>query len=471
MSTNPENFHILGGGLAGMSCASDLSQNGIKVKVLESQPVVGGLAQSFEINGYTCDLGPHRFHSNREEITDHIRKPLEGKLHMRDRLSRIYMFRKFFHYPLRGSSVFALPKLLLVRASLDYCLMRVRLLVSPIPDDSFENYVRKRFGNTLYKIFFGTYTEKTWQISPKKISPDWAGQRITLLNLWDVVKKTLFRPKNVPRTYVSRFHYPTHGGVGAISLGYQRIAEEHGSEVVTGAAVCGIKAEGDRITEVTYEKDGNLTEEPVQHVVSTIPINRFVEMLEPRAPDNVLQAAKDLKHKAILFIFIMLDREKVTDDHWVYIPEAHLRVHRISEFKNFSENSAPEGKTLVCAEITSDENDETWNLSDEELSDLAIKDLHSIGLFRKEEVLGTKVKRVAYAYPLYDLEYRDNLQVMLGYLKRFKNLTSTGRQGLFRYGNMDHSVAMGARVARTLATGFGPDHAEVASDANESFDG
>ena len=48
-------------------------------------------------------------------------------------------------------------------------------------------------------------------------------------------------------------------------------------------------------------------------------------------------------------------------------------------------------------------------------------------------------------------------------------LISTGRQGLFRYGNMDHSIAMGARVAKTLATGQGPDHGEVATE-DESFD-
>jgi hypothetical protein len=34
---------------------------------------------------------------------------------------------------------------------------------------------------------------------------------------------------------------------------------------------------------------------------------------------------------------------------------------------------------------------------------------------------------------------------------------------------MDHSIAMGARVAKTLATGQGPDHGEVATE-DESFD-
>jgi protoporphyrinogen oxidase len=354
---------------------------------------------------------------------------------------------------------------------MDYVGMRVQLRFRKIPDDSFENYVRKRFGNTLYRVFFGTYTEKTWQIPPSQISPDWAGQRITLLNLWDVVKKTLLRPRNVPRTYVSRFHYPVRGGIGAISQGYRRILEENGSVVLCGARVEKVEVEGRRISAVVYARDGGSERESVDRVVSTIPINWLVKMLDPPPPAEILDSANQLKLKAILFVYLMLDREKVTDDHWVYLPEKHLTVHRISEFKNFSAETCPPGKTLVCAEITGDRDDRHWRMEDEELAGIAIRDLETIGLIRREEVTGSHVRRVDCAYPLYDLDYRRHLQVLLRYLKRFENLTSTGRQGLFRYGNMDHSVAMGARVARQFSTGRGPDHAQVAADANESFDG
>jgi len=468
-SSKVTSVHILGGGLAGLSAGADLARARISVRVLEAQPVVGGLAQSFAVGDFVCDLGPHRFHSNSQAIVDHIRDPLQGNLHTRERLSRIYMFRRFFYYPLRALNVLRLPKLLLLRALLDYWAMWIRQRIKPLPDDSFENYVRKRFGNTLYRIFFGTYTEKAWGIPPSQISPDWASQRITLLNLWDVIKKTLFRPKNVPRTYVSKFYYPQHGGVGQIAQGYRRIIEEQGGTVAIGCEVVQLRTEGGRVRSVVYRRDGQLTEEAVERVVSTIPVNRLVERVQPEPPEDVLQAARALRHKAILFVYIQLAREQVTPDHWVYLPERHLTVHRISEFKNFSESMCPKGKTLVCAEITCDEGDERWRMSDEELARIALHDLMSIKLFRAEEVLATSVRKVPYAYPLYNLEYRAHLQKLLGYLRRFENLMSTGRQGLFRYGNMDHSVAMGARVARTLATGEGPDHGEVAA-GKESID-
>lgn len=466
----PGNVHILGGGLAGLSCGADLCRRGVKVRVLEAQPEVGGLAQSFAVNGFVCDLGPHRFHSSREQINDHAREALAGNVHDRERMSRIYLFRRFFYYPLRAGNVIRnLPPLVLVRAFLDYWAMWVRQRFRPLPDDSFENYVRKRFGNSLYRIFFGTYTEKAWQIPPSQISPDWASQRITLLNLWDVVKKTLSRPKDVPRTYVSKFIYPRTGGVGSIAKGYRRIIEQHGGAVLTGVPVKRLRVADGRIAGVVYERDGAAVEEPVEQVVSTLPVNRLVEMLDPGAPPPVLQAARDLKHKAILFVYLMLDRERVTPDHWVYLPEKHLTVHRISEFKNFSESMCPPGRTLVCAEITCNEGDERWRTPDAGLVEIATRDLVTVGLIRGGDVTGSTVRRVPYAYPLYDLTYRRNLQILLGHLRTIGNLVSTGRQGLFRYGNMDHSIAMGARVARSLSGVRGPDHGDVGTD-DESFD-
>ncbi len=458
------NVHILGGGLAGMSCAADLSRAGKKVRVIEAQREVGGLAQSFSVDGYVFDLGPHRFHCKLEQINDHARDALAGNVHDRERMSRIYLFRRFFYYPLRAGNVIRnLPILVLVRAFLDYWAMWLRQKFRPLPDDNFENYIRKRFGNTLYRVFFGTYTEKAWQIPPSQIAADWASQRITLLNLWDVVKKTLFRPKDVPRTYVSKFIYPREGGVGSIALGYRRILEQHGGAVVTGAPVRKLTIRDSRIASVAYEQEGRLVDEPVERVVSTLPVNRLVEMLDPPAPAEVLQAARDLKHKAILFVYLMLDREQVTPDHWVYLPERHLTVHRISEFKNFSDRMCPAGKTLVCAEITCNDGDERWRASDAELVAIATRDLTTIGLIEAKQVIGSTVRRVPYAYPVYDLAYRRNLQVLLQHLRQLKNLISTGRQGLFRYGNMDHSIAMGVRVARTMATGDGPEHGEVAA--------
>jgi protoporphyrinogen oxidase len=214
---------------------------------------------------------------------------------------------------------------------------------------------------------------------------------------------------------------------------------------------------------VRHLADDRIEEIRATEVLNTMPITTLVRLLEPAAPSEVIEAVNSLQHRSMVFVYLILDREQVSPDHWVYIPEAELTVHRISEFKNFSEECAPEGKTLICAEITCDLGDEVWNKGEEELREIATSDLVHMGLIKKEEVLETFTHREVYAYPLYTLEYREPLEKILAYLDTIENLDSTGRQGLFKYNNMDHSIMMGLGAADNIL-GRGESHRKVATE-------
>jgi protoporphyrinogen oxidase len=451
---------ILGGGLAGLSCGYELQKAGHRVTVLEREPFVGGMAASFVEEGdeyWAYDFGPHRFHSKDENLIDHVKEILGDNVVWAQRLSRIFLFDQLIEYPLKAGDVLRkMPKLMMVRALLDYAWVRIqdRLKLRKFDDSNFETWVVRRYGWTLYRIFFGEYTEKTWGMSPKHISSNWASQRITLLNLWDTIKKTLFPPssKEGPRTLVREFIYPKLGGIGELARGYARKIEELGGTVITNAPAVRVFREGNRITGVEYGKHQRQVITGDQYV-NTIPVTSMVKALTPAAPSEILRAADSLKHLSIVFVYLKLNRETVSPDNWVYLPEKSLTVHRISEFKNFSPHSAPKGKTMVCCEITCKRGDEIWRASVDQLSKIAEDDLAKIGLIGKGEVCGTVVKKVPYAYPLYEVGHEENLEPMMAYVKTLENLESTGRQGAFRYNNMDQSVEMGRKLAWELAAG------------------
>lgn len=462
---------VLGGGLAGLAAASRLSGRGRRVLVIEGAPEVGGLAASGTLKTrwgeFDYDNGPHRFHTTDQHVKDEALRLLGDNIHWADRQSRIYLYDRFFHYPLQGGNVVrSLPKLVLVKAFWDYLVVKLRNLVPGLrrPDTNFENWVINRFGRKLYDVFFGTYTEKTWGIPCTEISADWAAQRITLLSLWDTVKKTLFRPKdrNVPRTYVSKFFYPKRGGIGMLARRYREELEKAGAAVWTGSPVTSVLVEDGQVRGVVCRTpDGERTVACIS-VITTIPVTNLVRLLAPAAPDDVLAAAGRLRHRSMIFVYLVLDRPKVTDDHWIYLPEQKLTTHRLSEFKNFSPDAAPKDKTLLCAEITCDYEDEDWRKSDEELQRIVVEDLKGIGLISGSEVLQTTSRRERYAYPLYDLAYRQNRDRIMAHIDSVAGLSTTGRQGLFRYNNMDQSILMGLTVADNVL-GQGADHRQVAT--------
>ena len=61
--------------------------------------------------------------------------------------------------------------------------------------NSFENWVRDRFGTRLFEIFFKTYSEKLWGISCKDLDSDFAAQRIKKLSLFEAIKSQFLKIK------------------------------------------------------------------------------------------------------------------------------------------------------------------------------------------------------------------------------------------------------------------------------------
>ncbi len=458
---------VIGGGLAGLACAYELSAAGIPVTVLEKSDHVGGMASSMRVGDWTVDHGPHRFHTRNRELMEHYRLILGGNTHVRHRLSRIHMKGKFFNYPLKASNVLVnLPPHILIKALFDYAVVRTRNRIRPIPDDNFRNWVMKRFGKTIAELFFVTYTEKAWGVPATEISADWASQRITLLNLWDTVKKSLKPPEGGAknRTLITQFEYPASGrGIGTISENYAKRITAQGGRILTGAAVEELRVENGRVTAVVHDGEG----EPLQPdlVVNTAPLPRLIEYMSPSAPQDVIDSIASMTYVAIHFVYLEVDRPKLTDDHWIYLPEKHLTIHRISEMKNFDPTMGPPDKTVICCEITCPPDGEIWNWTAEQAAEAAERDLVAAGLLTPGECRPIHTTRLRYAYPIYDLGYREHLRRLLDHVEGIENLHTTGRQGLFRYNNMDHSVAMGRHIAKgVIGKADIEGHAEVAAE-------
>ncbi|MHC4262939.1 MAG: FAD-dependent oxidoreductase [Planctomycetota bacterium] len=462
---------VLGAGLAGLSTAYELSKAGVRCTVVERDDFAGGMACSWEKNGFWLDHGPHRFHSRDEELIQHIYEVLDNEVVIRDRMSRIYMQGKFFDYPLKAMNVLkSLPPHILVRAIWDYLYIRAKQVVKPIPDDNFENWVLKRFGRTLYEIFFGTYTSKAWKMPCTEISADWASQRISQANLWDTIKKTLNPPREGEvRSLVSEFWYPANGGIGEIGRKYAEKIREMGNEVALETPVTRIETEDGVARRVICKNtDGSERVIECDEIVNTIPLSRLLETLDPAIGQVEKDAIAALRYIGIVFVYLEIDTPTVSPDHWVYLPEKHLTVHRISEFKNFSDASAPGDRTVVCCEITCNVGDEHWNMDLEKGAEIAINDLVTVGLLKPNTARGIDLHKLPYAYPVYDLTYRENLDTLKKAVKQIKNIRTTGRQGLYRYNNMDHSIAMGRRTAKTIAKGIDA-HADEVAAGQEYF--
>jgi protoporphyrinogen oxidase len=442
---------ILGAGPSGMAAAFELYRARKSFAVIEKNDQVGGLARTFQYGEFRTDIGPHRFFSQNQYLYDFIEDLLGEHWIKVDRLTRFYINGKFFLYPIElKNTLINLGHYKAFRILLDYLLQRIKKIYSNRVPISFKEKVVSDFGRALAELNMLNYTEKIWGLPCDEISPDWSSQRIKGLSIMEMIYKVLLKSRSGPKTLVDQFYYPDSGA----SLIYERIKERIISDGTLKLNSYPVKIihNNNKISEVILNGGDNQIVVP-EYLISSIPITKLVNLLEPEAPVEVLHAIGNLKFRSHISLFITLNKPSVFADQWLYFPDKEIPFGRIMEPRNFSKKMAPQGKTSLLIEFFCWENDKVWNAVKEELLELSIWWLEKLGFIKREEVIECFVHREKYAYPVYDLNYKEHVGTIKGFLKQFKNLQVIGRAGSFRYNNQDHALEMGIMAARNIIEG------------------
>ena len=110
-----------------------------------------------------------------------------------------------------------------------------------------------------------------------------------------------------------------------------------------------------------------------------------------------------------------------------------------------------QSKTCLGMEYFCNEGDNLWQMSNEQLVELASREVKALGLVDPEVNIedGTVIRQFK-AYPVYDDEYRQNVEVIQEYIQKFENLQTVGRNGMHRYNNSDHSMLTGLLAAKNI---------------------
>jgi protoporphyrinogen oxidase len=436
---------MLGAGPAGLATAYELIKQGVQPIVLEKADKVGGIARTETYKDYYFDIGGHRFFTKIDRVNKLWHEMLGENFQKVRRMSRIYYEGRLFNYPLNISNT------LLNLGILESLLMMLSYFNAQFrphhEEKTFEQWVSNRFGRRLYKTFFQTYTEKVWGIPCNKIQADWAAQRIKGLSLIAAVSNALLGTKKA-KSLIDEFYYPTKGP-GMMWQRFQETIEGEGGIVRLNSEAIGLKHKSGSIVSVTCLNGDKRTEIPVEHLISSIPITKLVTLLDPPAPNEVLSAAQKLSYRAFIIVVLIIDKQDLFADQWIYIHSPDVKVGRIQNFKNWSAAMVPDPqKTSVGMEYFCTEGDGIWTMPDNELIDLASRELSELGLSDIDGIIDSFIVRQPGAYPIYDPNYRDHLEIIKSYLTSIDNLQTIGRNGMHRYNNMDQSMLVGMLAAQ-----------------------
>ena len=453
MSSSLPHVVILGAGPSGLGAAYQLTTRRIaKVTVLEQSDSVGGNAGSFECEGLKLDYGSHRLHSSCDpNILGDLKSLIGDDLLLRPRHGRIRIRNTWIHFPLKPADL-----VLKMQPGFLFGVMRDAVLKliggtpkSGLKEDTFASVLQNQLGTTACEGFYFPYARKIWGLEPDKISGIQAKRRVSANSAAKIIKKVMSAMYKSKINSKNFFYYP-RSGYGQISEAICGAALKHGAEVKFGSKVKGVQLENNRVRTVSYENNTTESTIDADYVWSTIPISVLVRSLRPTPTDEIMLAASKIKFRSMMLIYLILEEDRFSEYDAHYFPEADIAITRLSEPKNYSDTGRPAGLTALCAELPCDVSDEYWKMNNEDLGGVVLDSLRTAKIPVRSRVRSVEVRRIANAYPIYEIGYEEFFETMDNYIEGIDNLLTFGRQGLFAHDNTHHALYMAYSAADCL---------------------
>ncbi len=435
------NIVVVGAGIAGLTLCCRLCDAGYSPVLVEKEGRVGGLARSFTYDdGYTFDIGPHRFYTEVPEVLSFIRGVLGDDVLTMGRKSAVRMFDRYFDWPLERSALFRMPPKIFLAAGID--LLRGEKLNG----ESFEEYIRTAYGKTLYEIFFKPYTEKFLGLPCDRISRDWAVTGIDRAVIDNSIKVnnllSLARSVLSPRPPLD-FIYPASGGIGVFADKMAAMIGTRGGTLLLDTTVTAVRTDGGRVVAVRAGE----RELPCDLLVWSAPLPLLSPLLGLDPPD--------LEYLSMVLYNYTVERAIDPGYQWCYFGADDVPFNRVSFPAMFNPLLSPPGGTGICVEVTCRRGDRLWQ-EPADRDDTIRRAMVANGIIgAADRISACHIERVGDAYPVYALDYADRLSAAMAELERFRGLELVGRTGGFWYNNMDHSIEAALALAGKIVTGGG----------------
>jgi protoporphyrinogen oxidase len=420
---------VLGGGLAGLSAAWGLRRAGLDTLVIEASSAPGGLWGGFRERGYTFDFFPQRLSSSDAEVLRLCEAWSGAPLLDRPVQRRVFVEGRLYHVPPRLRDLWSFRGFGLAASAFVGGLQGHVVFGAKRRPADLAALLRARYGQPVTERLIAPYVRKIAGVPPESLAAE-AG-RVALP--------------------AQRVFYP-EAGFAALAEGMARALQRAGAEVLTGSRVTALRARSGRIDAVEAEGDCGRLVRRADLVVSTLPLASLLDLLDPRVFREARHAARQLRTRAMVVLYLGVRRERLTGDHAVYVPDPDVRFHRLSETTAFSPRLAPRASTGLCLEIACEERDALYREDDRTQMARAIADLRSLGFLRSTAEIETAwVRRFPAALPLETRGHRDALDVVEAGLARIGNLRRCGPQGAYTIAGATDAIRAGLDIGAGAA--------------------
>ena len=410
---------IIGAGISGLSAAHFLKDK-YEVTVFEKEDRSGGLIKCRRVNGslfHTC--GGHVFNSKRQDVLDWFWSKFirEEEFSKADRNSCVFMDQdpKVVPYPIENH-------MYLFDESIQKSFYEDLKEIDEVKGtnakftdyDSFGDFLRWRFGKTLYNMYFEPYNRKVWRRDLTTVPMSWMEGKLPMPTTQEM------RDNNANKIEEKAFVHST--------FWYEKI---NGSQFIANKLAHGLNINFN-INIQNIEKVDNkwiVDGQDFDKVVFCGNIKDMVKMVKGVDLKNYYSDVDALEYHGTTAVFCEIDANPYC---WIYQPSRNHESHRIICTGNFAPSNndvtVPNGRITATIEFT-DEIDKEDILDN--LSRIPLNPIYIDHKYNK------------YTYPIQDVNTRNMIKKLKNELVP-SGFFFTGRFADWEYYNMD--VAIGAAM-------------------------
>lgn len=333
MAQCPEHAVIVGGGLSGLAAARDLALAGQRVTLLESAPVVGGLASSRLLKGETVEHFYHFICRDDDSIVNLVQE-LGLSAHLRWGHAPTGFFHEGRHYPFGSPSD-------LLRFSAVPLGQRVRLgwhvARSVLQSDwrgldglSARAWLIDNIGEEAYNVIWHPLLRVKFGDDYDKISAAWLWHRIV----------RVARSRR-PRWGRSMFGYLTYGSDTIVRALRGFLAAQPNVSLRPGTRVISVDVQDNAVRGVRLEQESI----DCTAVISTVALPVF-DRLVPGQTSQYFDRLRRVRYIGVVCALFSLKRP-FTRNFWLNINDPAISFNGIIEQTNLNRNLREAGLNVL----------------------------------------------------------------------------------------------------------------------------
>ncbi len=460
---------ILGAGPSGLAAAYTLARAGCKPVMIERSKFAGGLMRSIHHGDFIMDVGRKELYNRLAKIDD-----FWGDLLGED--YRPYPHRGGVLY--EGRIVDALPNYqgfrrgmpwsMLVRIGLDFFWWRMRPQ-SHASRNLEEQFYRQR-GRLMTRVFSQGFHEKLSGQSWADISVEESETNNSGPGLFSTLREALERAfsRTEPNTFEGAWRHPLKG-TGQICELLEQGAVDSGGRFEYQSQITGVEASETKFQAVTVETQTDTIRFIPEHVITSIPINFLVALLEPDRNHGTTPTQAPLKKNTVVLVYLFLDEPPRFPQTYLHVTSPETRIGRITNYSAYGGAMVPDGKTCLCCELYCFGDDSLLALENQEIADLVLRDCADAKLVDSTRSFDSLVLRFPGADASQNKDNWMNLErlKMQKQLEPYQNVYSTNRTEL------DLATLAGIEAAEAIISGnrtdfdrrFDPAELEIRSES------